>query len=494
MHSIYLVTRRDYLGYVSAWGFWLGLLFTPILLGIFLLAPAFAASSQPARYFTIIETETDFSQALIKEMEKLQVQQARILIDPAASMQGQPSEKLEKFDQLILQGRSAEEAFTEAGGSPGLFQSNQSFHLIEPPATTAEALAPYLKGEKLADTDKGPQPLFAAIIVPSNQDSIEYWSENLQIRSLISLAQNAEANLQLDRKLAERGLDREILIQASEAKRKITQQMPRSTGETASSEVTLADRAPYIVSIMMAFSLWFLIFSVINYLLMGTIEERSNKIFDSLLTSVKLPDLLAGKLIAVLLLALTLMSFWGLLSTSVTYIVQDQIPTDITDAIGPIIATALDPLFLFPALTSFLLGYLIYGSLFLALGSLCDTIQEAQTLMAPLFVLLMAPLIMLVFAIEDANSPFIAIMAWVPLFTPFLYILRVPTEPPVWELFAQFGLMVVTTILIVILATRVYRAGAVHGANVSDVLGFFNKLFSGSGQNTGSNQTSEQNR
>jgi ABC-2 type transport system permease protein len=39
MHSTYLVARRDYLGYVSAWGFWLGLLFTPLILGIFMLAP-----------------------------------------------------------------------------------------------------------------------------------------------------------------------------------------------------------------------------------------------------------------------------------------------------------------------------------------------------------------------------------------------------------------------------------------------------------------------
>eukprot|EP00558_Chaetoceros_sp_UNC1202_P004681 CAMPEP_0197240602 /NCGR_PEP_ID=MMETSP1429-20130617/6845_1 /TAXON_ID=49237 /ORGANISM="Chaetoceros sp., Strain UNC1202" /LENGTH=92 /DNA_ID=CAMNT_0042700273 /DNA_START=117 /DNA_END=392 /DNA_ORIENTATION=- len=90
----------------------------------------------------------------------------------------------------------------------------------------------------------------------------------------------------------------------------------------------MADRAPFIVSIMMAFSLWFLIFSVINYLLMGTIEERSNKIFDSLLTSVKLPNLLAGKLIAVLLLALTLMTFWGLFSATAAFFFADSIPAD----------------------------------------------------------------------------------------------------------------------------------------------------------------------
>ena len=55
IRSTYLVARRDYLGYVSAWGFWLGLLFTPIILGIFILAPTFAQNAQPTRYYTIIE-------------------------------------------------------------------------------------------------------------------------------------------------------------------------------------------------------------------------------------------------------------------------------------------------------------------------------------------------------------------------------------------------------------------------------------------------------
>ena len=52
IRSTYLVARRDYLGYVTAWGFWLGLLFTPVILGIFILAPTFAQNSQPTRYYT----------------------------------------------------------------------------------------------------------------------------------------------------------------------------------------------------------------------------------------------------------------------------------------------------------------------------------------------------------------------------------------------------------------------------------------------------------
>nr|WP_070960650.1 ABC transporter permease [Hyphomonas sp. Mor2] len=479
IRSTYLVARRDYLGYVSAWGFWLGLLFTPIILGIFILAPTFAQNAQPTRYYTIIEQGTDFTEAMRAEMVSAEARTARILLDPVAFAENTESEKLIAFDAALENGQSVPEAFEAAGGYPAALP-RADFIEVAPPVRTGVELAPYLLGEVLIDTDEGPQPLFAALLVNEDTQEIEYWSENLQARTLISAARQAEQELQLDRALAEVNVSREVLNAARAARRDVKQQRVR-TGEDADegSEVTQADQAPFVVSIMMAFSLWFLIFSVINYLLMGTIEERSNKIFDSLLTSVKLPHLLAGKLIAVLLLALTLMAFWGFGSTLVTWFMRDSIPEDVGSFLGSMITAAANPALFVPAIISFVLGYLMYGSMFLALGSLCDTIQEAQTLMTPLFVTLMAPLAMLAFAVQDAESALIEIMAWVPFFTPFLLILRMPTEPPIWEVLAQLGMMALTTYIILQLATRVYRAGAVHGAGVNDVMAFFSKLVPG---------------
>jgi ABC-2 type transport system permease protein len=475
MYSTYLVARRDYLGYVSAWGFWLGLLFTPLILGIFMFAPMLAQNSQPTRYFTVIESGTEFTDALRAEVDKSLASQARSRLDPIAVQQDQESEILTAFDAARERGLNAAEAFEAAGGDPTALPK-ADFVEISPPVTNSADLATYLIGETPVQTPEGLQPLFAAFVVNDETDEIEYWSENLQAQTLIRFANAAEGSLKLDKALAAANVDRTLLQEAADDRREVKQQRVRAVPELAPSEVTTADRAPFIVSIMMAFSLWFLIFSVINYLLMGTIEERSNKIFDSLLTSVKLPHLLAGKLIAVLLLALTLMSFWALFSTIATFFAADQIAPDIAADISTVFSAAANPALFIPAIISFVLGYLMFGSLFLALGSLCDTIQEAQTLMTPLFVMLMAPLAMLAFAVQDADSALIQVMAWVPVFTPFLLILRIPTEPPMWEVFAQLGLMAVTTVVILYFATRVYRAGAVHGAGVNDVWAFFGKL------------------
>ncbi|MEL7055589.1 MAG: ABC transporter permease [Pseudomonadota bacterium] len=479
IRSTYLVARRDYLGYVSAWGFWLGLLFTPVIIGIFMFAPMLAQNTQPTRYFTVIEQGDAFSNALRENLSVGEALLARAMLDPMAVIDDNASEAVESFDAAIESGASVAEAFEQAGGNPALLP-RRDFVEVPAPVNNSGDLAPFLAGDRLVDTEDGPQPLFAALVVNDETGEIEYWSENLQARTLIDAAEKAEEELQLDRALAAVNVNRDVLTNARSARRSVKQQRLRVGAEAGTdTEVTQTDQAPFFVSIMMAFSLWFLIFSVINYLLMGTIEERSNKIFDSLLTSVKLPHLLAGKLLAVLLLALTLMAFWGFGSGLITWFMRDAISPEVAGVLGSLASAAANPALFVPAIISFVLGYLMFGSLFLALGSLCDTIQEAQTLMTPLFVMLMAPLLMLVFAIQDAESALIQIMAWVPVFTPFLLILRMPTEPPLWEVLAQLGLMALTTYIILQLATRVYRAGAVHGAGVNDVWAFFGKLVPG---------------
>ncbi|MDJ0921785.1 MAG: ABC transporter permease [Henriciella sp.] len=478
MLSTYLVARRDYLGYVTAWGFWLGLLLTPVLLGIGILAPSLAASSQPTRYFTIIETGDEFTKAIRSELDSIAAELARTSLDPVATLQGEESERQQLFDEARQSGATTQEALDAAGGAP-IELTLGDFVEVPPPARTAEALKPYLLGQQLIDTPEGPKPLFAALVVSEDGETIEYWSENLQSRALMDISRAAERKIAEERIFTAAGVSSRLLDDARDARRDVVAQRARPTSDAASSEVTLSDQAPFIVSIAMAFALWFLIFSVINYLLMGTIEERSNKIFDSLLTSVSLPSLLAGKLLAVLALALTLMAFWGIGSAAIGMFASQQLSPDFANNALTVLGAALHPSLIVPAVISFILGYLMYGSLFLALGSLCDTIQEAQTLMTPLIVLLMVPLFMLTFAISDAQSPIIEAMVWIPVFTPFLLILRMPTDPPMIEVFAQLGLMAVAAALILYLATRVYRAGAVHGAGVADVWAFFGKLIPG---------------
>ena len=460
MRNTYLVFRRDYLGYVSAWGFWLGLAVVPIIMIAFGIIGALAASSTPTRYYAVVETGNVYGPEIEKQFER-------------------NLENLEEgLAELGLDGQLGEQFGEQVAAQlPGFIR-------VPAPGTTVDDLRPWLLGEQLVSGPDGDKPLFAAVIVPRDGSEIQYWSEDVTVGDLRSAVRNASRNIARNRVFAAANIDPEIIDRADDSALPVLEQRIRTAEEQveAGNEVTLADRAPFFVSVAMAYMLWLMIFSVVQYLLMSTIEERSNKIFDTLLTSVRLPQLLAGKLGAVFAVTATMMGVWVLIGAGVTLFSSAALPGELREAIGAGVAASLQPSILIPALISFVLGYLLYGVIFIALGSLCDTIQEAQTLISPLFIILMIPMFMILIAFDDPTSPIVQFVSWIPFFTPFLLILRMPTEPPLWEVMAQIGLMAGTTLLVLWLATKVYRAGAVHGAGVSDAMDWMKRIIPGMGK------------
>jgi ABC-2 type transport system permease protein len=446
MRNIYLIFRRDFLGYVKAWGFWLSLAAVPLFLIVGAGFGYFAASSSPVRYYTVVEPSNVIAGAIDAEFRRTEARAAQDAAELAGHMKVPVNEA-----QL-------------AEAAP-----DRKFVEVAPPAQSIEALQPYLTGEKMVSGPAGEKPLFAALILSADGRTLEYWSSDVNVSGLRYSAETAMRDLSRRDALLAAGLSAEFLKEADDRAVEVAEFRPRDEAG-GGSEVTVADRAPAIVAVALAYFLWLMVFSIIQYLLMGTIEERSNKIFDTLLTSVKLSELLAGKLLAVFAVTSTMMLSWSLFAGVGSAFAASQSP-GLTELIGPFLAAATDPGLIIPALISFILGYVLYGAIFMALGSLCDTIQEAQTLLSPMMILLMLPMFAIFIAFQDPGSPVIDYASWVPLFTPFLLILRMPQDPPMWEIVAQMALMAATTVVIVWLSTKVYRAGAVHGAGIGDLMG-----------------------
>lgn len=462
MRNTYLVFKRDYLGYVQAWGFWLGILAMPILIVLVVALLSFANSATPDRYYTVLESGTAYAEEIEAEFQR----------------------EREAFAELTRELVGGNAPIDGGGGAEADDGPGSKFIQVAPPANTIDGLRPYLLGEETIDGPDGSQPLFAAIIVGSDGSGIEYWSDDVNVPDLRRKVQSASRRISRDTVFAANDIDPGIIKQADDAALEVFERRIRTEAEqaTAGNDVTIADRAPFFVSLGIAYVLWLMIFSVIQYLLMGTIEERSNKIFDALLTSVRLPQLLAGKLGAVFAVTATMMGVWALVASSAVIFGASFLDANQTADMNEAISASLTPSIIIPALISFVLGYLMYGVVFMALGSLCDTIQEAQTLLSPLMLLLMMPMFMIMIAFNDPSSPVVAIVSWIPLFTPFLLILRMPTEPPMWEVLAQIGMMAVTTMVMLWLATKVYRAGAVHGAGISDATAWLKGLIPGMGK------------
>lgn len=206
-------------------------------------------------------------------------------------------------------------------------------------------------------------------------------------------------------------------------------------------------------------------FSVANMLLSGVIEEKSNKILDTLLTSVSPLELLIGKLLGVAAVSATLFVFWGALGGTLLSMAATSMSNNL---FGQIAAAFLDPRLLTAFVIGFVAGYLMYGAIFLALGSLCESLQEAQTLLGPVALVLAVPMMLVGPALDNPNAPIVETASWVPLFTPFLLLIRAPTGLSWMEIAGQGALMLVALVIVLALAARVFKAGVVDQVSVAN--------------------------
>jgi ABC-2 type transport system permease protein len=135
--------------------------------------------------------------------------------------------------------------------------------------------------------------------------------------------------------------------------------------------------------------------------------------------------------------------------------------------LGQVAAAFLEPRLLVAFFIGFIAGYLMYGAIFLALGSLCESLQEAQTLLGPVALVLAAPMLLITPALDNPNAPIIETASWVPLFTPFLLLVRAPSGLDWIEIVGQGALMALTVVVVLFLAARVFRAGVVDQVSMS---------------------------
>jgi ABC-2 type transport system permease protein len=455
MRAIYLIARREFLSYVATWGFWLSLASVPLFMAVGIGLPILIESSQPTRYYALIdETGGELEAAINAGMSSARAEQMDRAIEAAEAMIGENP-----------QVRAAMEEQLETGG-------DERYVRIDPGVTTLDELRPLLLGERQIETIEGPQPLFAAIFLRrSDADGIEieYWSTNLTDGNLRGDIQRAiRTHMRLTR-LIDAGVPVE-LIDSANALEPIVRQLNPERVEAA--EVTEAERIPVFVGAGVAFMLWIIVFSVVNMLLTAMIEEKGNKVLEMMLASSRHHEILIGKLLGVAAVSATLLVFWGGLSMGAGVVTQ-QVTATAGLPIADILAAVLDPGLLVPAFGYFVIGYLMYGAIFLAIGSLCETIHDAQTLMSPLMLVMMVPLFLIMMAFESPDSPILVIASWVPVWTPFIMLARLPQDPGMFDMLGTTSVMLVTAAVVLWGAGRMFRMGALNQANQDTVKAWF---------------------
>ncbi len=190
----------------------------------------------------------------------------------------------------------------------------------------------------------------------------------------------------------------------------------------------------------------------------SVIEEKSSRVIEILIASVKPQNLLAGKILGVAGVGLTQYLIWGVAGGLFA-----AYGGAMAKAIRPgasIPAIHLSPVAIIYAIVFFLAGYLLYASLYAAIGAAVSSDQDAQQLQLPVTLVIVVSFLLFNVILHDPNSRTSVILSLIPFLSPILMTLRITMQmPPFWQIALSLGLSAFTTFFTIQLSARIYRVG-----------------------------------
>jgi ABC-2 type transport system permease protein len=267
---------------------------------------------------------------------------------------------------------------------------------------------------------------------------IEYRSKNVGDIRLQHRLEETVKRIISERKLVLAGLDVKVLDQLRFPLEVRTVKLTKG-GEKKESEFFREFLSAYVFLMM----LFLLILTSGQLLVRSVIEEKSNRIVEVLVSSCPANELMAGKVLGLSALGFTQMGFWALIGVVLSLTLGFTLIS-----VGHALLLVL----------YFVLGYLLFAGVFIAAGSPVTTEQEAQQVNSYLVLLLVLPMAIVLPAVQNPNATWIKVLGYIPFFTPMMMAIRIPIQmPPAFEIIATTSLLLLSIVLVMIVAGRVFR-------------------------------------
>lgn len=381
------------------------------------------------------------------------------------------------FSQISDQSRKAILVLDETGVFYGKFEDseNMQFQYITTDLETA-------KNNMLKNEDDG------LVYIPRTElnlptSAVLYSSKQLpvDIKSYIKNVMKKEVEAL---KLAASGIDQDVILSI---KAKINLVNIR-IDEDGAEEKTFTE-VSMVLGIFAGILIYMFIFIFGAQVMRGVIEEKTNRIMEIIVSSVRPFQLMMGKILGLALVGLTQFLLWIILTFAIVSVFQvayaDQIPKESFTQVVPgqeqmigqeevfsenteeqnvakvfeIIRSIDFGVMILGFLFYFLFGYLMYAALFAAIGSASDTEVDTQQFMLPVSIPLILSLVMAQFVMRYPDGPLAFWFSVIPLTSPVIMMVRIPFGVPYWELYLSMALLILGFLGTTWLAGKIYRTG-----------------------------------
>ena len=399
MHNLYLIIRREYLERVNGKSFIITTLLMPLFMVAIMMAPALIMvfSGPENKQVAVVDASRVIAPALVSTDDiKFVTLPSDVNVDSVKAM--------ETFDAVLVIGNK----------------------IVQFPdqATLYSRGAPSMQTEKF--------------ISSSIEDAISH--ERAKKYQIANIQQIVD-DLQPDVSLSTYRIDRE-------------------------EEEETSSFASYMVGFFCSFMLYMFIMIYGQMVMTSIIEEKNNRVLEIVVSSVKPNTLMLGKIIGIGAVAITQILIWAIIVGSFSRWIMPLIlgsmqgaDADIITAMGQMGNTGY-VLSLFMWIIIFLaFGYLFYSTIFAAIGSAVDNIQDASQLTSLAVVPIVIGFVCTMSAVSDPNSSLAFWTSIIPFTSPMVMLARIPFGIPGWETALSLAVLIVSSLCMVWLCAKIYRVG-----------------------------------
>ena len=331
---------------------------------------------------------------------------------------------------------------------------------------------------------------YAILVIPANvltTEKVALYANQQTTMSVNELISKSLSDYIRELKLQKEKISPEVLNRIKTHIRVETVQWSE-TGEEKASSAELASAIGYISGFLM----YMFIFMFGAMIMRAVIEEKTSRIVEVIVSSVKPFQLMMGKVVGVSLVGLTQFVIWILLTLGIVAGVKSavfhsagntapavevsqsimqsgtvnqaqtvnitqtqQIFQEVFNKLGAVNFPLIIGAFIF----FFIGGYLLYASLFAAIGSAVDNETETQQFMLPVTIPIILGLLIMISAMTNPHNQVAVIFSIIPLTSPIVMMARIPYGVPVWQLSLSAVILIITFIGTIWLAAKIYRTG-----------------------------------
>ena len=314
-------------------------------------------------------------------------------------------------------------------------------------------------------------------VLDKNEDQFYLLSDQqISLSVKKSIADKIEKIIERD-KLTLAGIDLKVL-EESETKINIQTKIVTLDGENINSSTEGSMGIGFITGIL----IYMFIFMYGTMVMRGVIEEKTNRIVEVIISSVKPFQLMMGKIIGVALVGLTQFILWIVLTFALAFLAElllfspnelisqansaenTEMMSKITSLVGGINFIQIMLCFMF----YFMSGYLLYSSLFAAVGSAVDAEADTQQFILPITIPLLLAIMLIQPVMDNPDGTLAFWMSMIPFTSPVIMMVRLPFGVENWELIISMLSIMIGFVATTFLAAKIYRTGILmYGKKIS---------------------------